>query len=163
MTYKKAKALIPVVFLIVCFLILGCVKNNESRAKQKLDIKPLIGFEANMNVLQDIVDGREKDIDWQTVFKSAIALRDLKDQRTEQPFLKILQRQEPIRLRKGSDLPEAMSPLNMLKMVAMQSIRQTGGKKYTEAFFTIYKQTDERILRETAKEYIIGLGGKVPK
>jgi len=74
-----------------------------------------------------------------------------------------LERKEPIKLREGSDLPGAMTPLNMLKAVAMESLRETGGKKFLEVFYRIYKETDERILREMAKEHIQALGGELPK
>jgi len=163
MIKKKINIKLFIIFIASLFLVTSCAREKESRVKSVEEIEPKVGFEANMKEIEDIVYNREKEVDWRTVYQAAVALRALKDIRTEEAFLKILERKEHIKLRNDSDLPEVMSPLNMLKAVAMESLRDTGGRKYLEVFNRIYKETDKRILREMAKEHIKTLGGKLPK
>lgn len=157
MSRKRMNFNLLFIFVFALSIVTGCSRGKESK------VTPKIGFEANIKEIQDIVDNREREVYWETKYQSVVTLKKLKDKRTEDTFLKILERKEPVRLHKDSDLPGVMSPLNMLKAVAMESLYETGGKKYLEVFYKIYKETDERILREMAKKYILSLSGRLPK
>ena len=153
-----------ILFVLVFFIGCGQKKEEPSRiARQEEETKQVVGYEANLAIIQDILEVKETEIDWRTIYAATISLRNLKDKRTETAFLKIMSRERPISLRKDSDIPGAMNPLNMLKAVAMESLRETGGKQYLEIFYKTYKETDERILREMAKAHILALGGTLPK
>lgn len=154
----KAMLKFNIYIIIICCLLISCDSKKGTQVTQKQEFKPKTGFEANMNEIRDVVNNQEKDTDWETIYKATLALKELKDRRAEDVFLKILERKEPIRLSKDSDIPGIMSPLNILKALALESLREIDGEKHLEEFHKIYHETDEEILRDMAKEHIISLG-----
>ncbi len=133
-----------VALMLGASLLAGCVEEKE-RVERKEDVKQN-GFEADLARLDAIARNAEREVDWHTVYRSAVELRNLRDKRTEEVFLKILDRKEPIRLRKGSDLPQVMAPLNMLKSIAAESLLDTSGRKHIEVLKRVQKATEEPLL-----------------
>lgn len=153
MRYRYGTFLIQV--LIGTSLFSNCAPRAGQSDKKETPVES--GYAANIAVVEKIASNAEKDADWRSVYRAAEALRNLKDKRTEKTFLKILERKEPIRLRTGSDLPQVMAPLNMLKSIAVESLRDTGGAQYIETFRLIAKETDEPLLRKMVTQHIQAL------
>jgi hypothetical protein len=145
------------------FIGVGNENMTAQTEKSAEGYKAKEGLEANLEELRVLTKDAKQPVDWQKIYFAAVALKELKDSKTEEMFLFLLKRKEPVALMEDSAIPAAMSPLNMLKAIAMESLFRTGGDKYLNDFASLYKETDERVLKEMAKRYITKLKGKIPE
>jgi hypothetical protein len=102
---------------------------------------------------------KEKAFMWQEIVAAMADITKTQTEEAEELLVKILESEGAIQLAPESDIPHAMSPKDMLKSLAIQSLSKWTGRKHIRAFERVYVTTKSPILAGTAKVHIEKLGG----
>jgi hypothetical protein len=103
----------------------------------------------------------EKVFMWQEIVTAMADITKTQTEEAEELLVNILEFEGAIRLAPESDIPHAMSPRDMLKSLAIQSLSRWTGRKHIRAFERVYVTTKSPILAGTAKVHIERLGGEL--
>lgn len=106
---------------------------------------------------------KKKGYIWYDIGTSLAKISTIHTKETEEIFVRLLDFEEEIMLAPKSDLPGLMSPKDMMKSIAIQSLTKWTDQKYQSKIKKIYKSTKSAALAEIARVSIEKTDGDLEK
>lgn len=133
------------------------MSNNEIEEKKLVDSIKLVHEILSPEIL------KKKSFLWQDIKTSVFNISTIHTKETEEILVLLLEFEEEIMLASKSDIPGLMSPKDMLKSIAIQTLTKWTGQKYQSIFKKIYKSTQSAALAEIARVSLEKVGGDIKK
>lgn len=112
-------------------------------------------------LLSPKVAKKKKEFLWQEIIAAIVSITETKTNEAEDILIDLIKFDGEIRLSSMSDIPGAMSPEDMLKSLAIETLSEWTGRKHIKAFESVYATTKSPVLAGVAKVHIKRLGGKL--
>jgi HEAT repeat protein len=116
-------------------------------------------FDQAMEKVRVVVEDPEATVDWVSVYRAILRLKELDDPRCAPLLARLLARERALQIVEGSPLPGVMPPLEMLKSAAIEALVAVEAKEHLPAIQSVYGQTRFMVLRDAAGNAIGALGG----
>jgi len=114
-------------------------------------------FQHAMAQVRVVVEQPGATVDWVSVYRAILRLKELRDPRCAPLLARLLVREEPLHIVEGSPLPGVMPPLEMLKAAAIDTLVEVGAREYLPAIQSLYQHTHFMVLHNVAGRAIEAL------
>ncbi|MFX0108975.1 MAG: hypothetical protein ACFE7R_11875 [Candidatus Hodarchaeota archaeon] len=125
---------------------------SEWDEKQKFELSDYIG------IARHALSPNEGDVMWQHVSNAMIHITAIQTKESEKLLVETLQFKGRIVLSPLSIIPGAMSPEDIMKGMAIETLAKWTGKKYVEMFKRIHDTAESPVLRGIARKELEKLG-----
>lgn len=129
------------------------MSNNEIEQEKLADSIKLVNEILSPKIL------KKKSFLWQDIGTSLSKISTIHTKETEEILVSLLEFEGELKLASKSDIPGLMSPEDMLKSIAIQSLTKWTGQKYLSTIKKIYKSTQSAALAEIARVSVEKVGG----
>jgi hypothetical protein len=118
-------------------------------------------FDQAMEKVRVVVEDSEAAVDWVSVYRAILKLKELEDPRCAPLLAQLLARERPLQIVEGSPLPGVMPPLEMLKSAAIEALVAVEAREHLTAIESVRRQTRFMVLRDAAGNAVQALGGSI--